>query len=297
MDFPSRSSAALAADPIPARAGIGLRFSHHEHVLTARPATAWFEVHPENYLGHGPSAAVLERVRSDYPISLHATGLSLGSAHGIDEAHLAAIAALAARIQPGLISDHLSWNAVPGVNLPDLLPLPLTSEALAIFTRNLGRVQEVLGRGILVENPSVYLALGASEMDEGDFLVELVRRTGCGVLLDVNNIAVSAFNLGEDAHLRLHRLMDALPAGAVGEIHLAGHAVRALPGGGEIRIDDHGAPVSAEVWSLFQAAIARLGPVPALLERDNAIPQFAALAAEAAIADRILAGASHAVAV
>jgi uncharacterized protein (UPF0276 family) len=287
MDGCSLPCAARAAVPVPARAGIGLRFPHHDAVLAVRPATAWFEVHPENYLGHGPAAAVLERVRRDYPVSLHATGLSLGSAAGVDGDHLAAIAGLAARIEPGLVSDHLSWSAAGGVNLPDLFPLPLTNEALDIFCNNLDRVQTVLRRPILVENPSVYVAL-PGDMEEGDFLAELVRRTGCGVLLDINNIAVSAFNLGRNADARLQALLDALPHGAVGEIHLAGHAERALPDGGVIRIDDHGAPVSGEVWRLFRAAIRHLGAVPSLIERDNDIPAFSDLAAEAAIADRFL---------
>ena len=166
-------------------------------MLSGEARAAWFEVHPENYLGEGVVADILEKVRHDVPVSLHATGLSLGSADGIDPGHLAAIADLAGRIQPGLISDHLSWSAIDGVHIPDLLPLPYTREALDIFVRNIDRVQTALGRAILIENPSVYLAFAHSEMREGEFLAALARASGCGLLLDINNVAVSAANLGE----------------------------------------------------------------------------------------------------
>jgi hypothetical protein len=279
--------AALAA-PIPAQAGIGLRFPHHDHVLAAPGCTAWLEVHPENYLGEGAAADILTLVRADYPMSLHATGLSLGSAEGVNRAHLDAIAGLCRRIQPSLVSDHLSWSAAGDLHLPDLLPLPYTREALDIFTRNIDTVQTALGCPILIENPSVYLAFAQNEMDESEFLAALSRRTGCGVLLDINNIAVSAANLGQDAQARLAALLDAVPAAAIGEIHLAGHTVRQLPGGIALRIDDHGSPVSDEVWRLFDAAIRRIGARPALIEWDTAIPAFEVLAGEAAMADVLM---------
>jgi uncharacterized protein (UPF0276 family) len=284
----SQAGLAQAARPIPAQTGIGLRFPHHDIVLDTRPDTAWFEVHPENYLGPGVAGEILTAIRERYPVSLHATGLSLGSADGIDPAHLAAIVGLSNRIEPGLISDHLSWSSADGLFLPDLLPLPYTSEALAIFARNIDRVQSALKRPILIENPSVYLAFARCEMSEGEFLRELVQRTGCGLLLDINNVAVTAGNLGESPQARLKSFLDAAPHPAIGEIHLAGHAVRDLPGGGQVRIDDHGSPVSAAVWSLYEATIAATGPRPTLIEWDTDIPAFAVLAGEAATAQNIL---------
>jgi uncharacterized protein (UPF0276 family) len=282
------SEARGARAPIPARAGIGLRFPHHDRVLAEKPAVAWFEVHPENYLGGGPAADLLAAVRRDYPLSLHATGLSLGSAEGLDGEHLADVAELARRLEPGLISDHLSWSAATGLHLPDLLPLPYTEEALAVVARNLDRAQTALKRPLLVENPSTYLRFASSVLSEAEFLGELVRRSGCGVLLDVNNVFVSACNLGEDSAARLSQLLQAVPPGAVGEIHLAGHAVKPLDGGAVLRIDDHGSAVSGEVWGLFEAAVARLGPRPALIEWDTDIPALEVLLAEAAIAEAVL---------
>ncbi len=274
--------------PIPAVAGIGLRALHHDHVLANPGASAWLEVHPENYLGEGVAADILIAVRERYPISLHATGLSLGSVGGVDADHLSAIAELCRRIQPGLISDHLSWSAANGMHLPDLLPMPYTREAQDIFARNIETVQAALGRAILIENPSVYLAFADNEMHEAEFLAGLVRRTGCGVLLDINNIAVSAANLGEAPTARLHAMFDALPAAAVGEIHLAGHAVRDLPDGSHVAIDDHGSPASDAVWQLFADAVSRIGTRPVLIEWDTEIPAFDVLADEAAKADAIL---------
>ena len=289
MGFPLPiHGAAFPANPIPARAGVGLRFPHHDLVMAERPPMGWLEVHPENYLGEGTAAEILQIIRRDYPLSLHATGLSLGSAGGVDAAHLSRIAELCRRIAPGLVSDHLSWSSADGAHLPDLLPLPYTQEALEIFADNIDRVQTALGRAILIENPSVYLAFADCEMDEGAFLAALVARTGCGLLLDVNNVAVSAANLGEDPNERLAALLDILPADAIGEIHLAGHAVQTLPDGGEVRIDDHGSPVSRQVWALFETVIQRLGVRPALIEWDTAIPPFAVLADEAKTADAFL---------
>jgi hypothetical protein len=288
MVCPPSHGAAGAAAPIPASAGIGLRFPHHRQVMSERPDIAWFEVHPENYLGFGVIAEDLQTIRRDYPISLHATGLSLGSADGLDTDHLADIAALCRRIEPGLVSDHLSWSGVDGVHLPDLLPLPYDAESLAVVARNIDRVQTALGRPILIENPSAYMAFADSALSEAEFLGELVRIAGCGVLLDINNIVVSAGNLGEAPEARLAALLDHAPAAAIGEIHLAGHEVRTLDGGVLLRIDTHGAPVSPEVWALFETAMRRIGPRPTLIEWDTDIPDFEVLQGEAAQAQTIL---------
>ena len=188
----------VPADPIPAAAGIGLRFAHHRAVLGEKPAVSWFEVHAENYF-RGVPLAFLDAIRRDYPMSLHGVGLSLGGAEGLDRDHLAKLRALADRIEPGLISEHLSWSGNAAQYLADLLPLPLTEEALDIFCRNVDALQAALGRRVLVENPSTYLQFAHSTMPEAEFLVEVVRRTGCGLLCDVNNIFVSARNHGFDA--------------------------------------------------------------------------------------------------
>ena len=270
------------------RPGSGCAFRITAMSRATAPDTGWLEVHPENYFGHGVAADDLEAIRRDYPISLHATGLSLGSAEGLDAEHLAAIADLARRVQPGLISDHLSWSASGGVHLPDLLPLPYTEEALAVVVRNIDQVQTALGRPILIENPSTYLAFAASALTEAEFLGELARASGCGLLLDVNNIAVSGGNLGEAPMRRLELLLNHVPAGAIGEIHLAGHAVRRLDDGTILRIDDHGSPVCDEVWALYAVLIARIGARPTLIEWDTGIPAFETLQAEAAIAQAVL---------
>jgi uncharacterized protein (UPF0276 family) len=276
-------SASIPA-PIPASAGIGLRFPHHRHVIETRPKTAWFEVHAENYMAGGGPLACLENIRRDYPVSLHAVGLSLGGADPLDADHVARLKALAERIEPGLISDHLSWSAIDGVYLADLLPLPYTEEALAVVAGNVERVQEALGRTILVENPSTYLAYAASVIGESEFLAELACRTGCGILCDVNNIYVSARNLGGDPQA----YFSALAAAPIGEIHLAGHAVRRLDDGTEIRIDDHGSAVDPAVWALYAQALGVFGAVPTLIEWDTDIPAFSVLEGEAAQAQRLL---------
>jgi len=267
---------------IPDAIGVGLRAPHLAEIIAARPAIGWFEVHAENYMGGGAAPAQLEQVRRDYPLSLHGVGLSLGSAEGIDDAHLARLAALAARFAPARISEHLSWSIASGAYLNDLLPLPYTEEALAVVARNIERAQEALGRALLIENPSRYLSFRHSTIAEPHFLAELVRRTGCGLLCDVNNIFVSARNLGFDPFAYL----EALPAAAVGEIHLAGHA--AVTRDGEaLLIDDHGAPVAPEVWALFGAALRRFGLAPTLVEWDKNLPALPALLDEARKAERV----------
>jgi hypothetical protein len=287
MLVPPPSCDATATAPIPASAGIGLRFPHHQEVLTDQPDTPWFEVHPENYLS-GVAERTLLEVRERYPISLHATGLSLGSADGVDPGHLSAIAALAQRVEPGLVSDHLSWSAIDGLHLPDLLPIPYTDEALDVFSRNVDHVQSALRRPILLENPSVYLGFRDNDHSEGTFLRQLVQRTGCGVLLDINNVFVSASNLGEDPGARLGELLDDLPSDAVGEIHLAGHAVQLLKDGSALRIDDHGSRVSPQVLKLFAGALIRLGRRPTLIEWDTDIPAFRVLQSERVRAQDVL---------
>ena len=277
-----------ASGPVPAHAGIGLRFPHHAEIIRDRPPIAWLEAHPENYIGAGAALDDLLSIRRDYTISLHATGLSLGSAEGLDRGHLAAIAELADTIEPGLVSDHLSWSVAGGAYLPDLLPLPYTQEALVTVAENIERAQAALRRPLLIENPSTYLAFAAAEMGEAEFLGALTRRTGCGVLLDVNNVFVSASNLGEDPIVLLDALIDAVGAPSIGEIHLAGHTARIVEGGAALRIDDHGSPVCEAVWSLFRRAIDRLGARPTLVEWDTNIPALAVLQDQVRIADTIL---------
>jgi len=275
----------VAGDPerelIPARAGIGLRFAHHRIVAETRPPVAWFEVHTENYMGGGAPLRCLDAIRADYPVSLHGVGLSLGSAEGLSAEHLARVARVVERVEPGLVSEHLSWSVTGSVYLADLLPLPMTEEALAVLSRNVDQLQTVLRRPILIENPSSYLQYRHSTIPEWEFLAAVAARTGCGILCDVNNVYVSASNHGWDAAAYLA----ALPAAAVGEIHLAGHSLRTLADGRSIRIDDHGSPVADAVWALYAAALERFGPIPTLIEWDNDIPALETLLREAARAD------------
>jgi uncharacterized protein (UPF0276 family) len=265
------------ASSIPAQAGIGLRFQHHQAVLDTRPAVAWMEVHTENYMGGGTPLRYLDAIRRDTPISLHGVGLSLGSAEGIDPTHLERIRKVAERIEPGLMSEHVAWSVVGGTYLADLLPLPMTEEALEVVCRHVDQTQSYLKRRILVENPSTYIAFGNSIIPEWEFMTAVAARTGCGILCDVNNICVSAHNHGWDAAAYLA----ALPPAAVGEIHLAGHSVRSFADGSTLRIDDHGSKVSEEVWALYQRAIALFGPMPTLIEWDNEVPPLDVLLGEA----------------
>jgi uncharacterized protein len=271
------AGARRSASPIPARAGIGLRFPHHAVVAETRPEVAWLEVHTENYMGGGISLAYLEAIRGHYPISFHGTGLSLGSADGLDAAHLERVRHAIERIGPALVSEHLSWSSVGGRYLADLLPLPMTEEALTIVCRHVDQVQTHLRRRILMENPSTYLCFRHSTIPEWEFLSTLAGRTGCGILCDVNNLFVSAFNHGWDPAAYLA----GLPPAAIGEIHLAGHSVQELEAGRTIRIDDHASRVIAEVWALYEAALARFGPVPTLIEWDVNVPPIEVLLDEA----------------
>ena len=282
--------------PIPAAAGIGLRFQHHQAVVDARPAVAWLEVHTENYIGGGTPLAYLDAIRHDYPLSLHGIGLSLGSADDLDVAHLERIRRVIERFEPGLVSEHLSWSVTQGVYLADLLPLPMTEEALDVVCHHVDQTQACLHRRILIENPSTYLRFKHSAIPEWEFLSAVAQRTGCGILCDVNNIYVSASNHGWDASAYLA----ALPASTIGEIHLAGHSARQLDDGRILRIDDHGSRVAPVVWELYVEALARFGPVPTLIEWDTDVPALEVLLAEAAEAaihlERIREGAIHAVA-
>jgi uncharacterized protein (UPF0276 family) len=261
-----------------------LRFQHHDAVRERRPAIAWLEAHTENYMGGGASIACLEAIRHDYPLSLHGVGLSLGSADELDAAHLERVRALVDRIDPWLVSEHLSWSIDRGTYLGDLLPLPLTDEALDVVCRHVDEVQHRLGRRILVENPSSYLRYRHSTIPESEFVCAIVARTGCGVLCDVNNIYVSACNHRWDASAYLA----ALPGFAIGEFHLAGHTVRELASGVQIRLDDHGSRVTAAVWTLFDEALARFGPRPTLIEWDTDVPALDVLLDEAAHAARMI---------
>lgn len=261
-------------------AGIGLRAPHYREFLTGRPRAGWLEVHTENYLADGGrDVQVLHRLRRDYPVSLHGVGLGLGAAHGIVPGHLERIRALAERIEPILVSEHLSWGAVPGRQLHDLLPLVLDDATLDLVAARVARVQDVLKRPILVENVSTYVRFAADAMSEAQFLAALARRTGCGLLLDINNLYVNQCNHGEDALAALA----AIAPGQVGEIHLGGHLVTP-----DVVIDHHGAPIADPVWRLYEAALARFGAVPTLIEWDAAVPPLETLLAEADKATALL---------
>ena len=251
-----------------------MRARHYGDFLRTPPDVGWIEVHSENYFGAGGfDRHVLERVRADFPVSLHGVGLGLGSAEGYSSAHADRVKQLVGWIQPALVSEHLCWCAGPERNFNDLLPLPYTAEALSLVAARVQDFQDLLGRQVLVENVSAYVAFAESAMPEGEFIAELVRRTGCGVLLDVNNLYVNQANLGADAL----RQMRSLPPHSVKEIHLAGHLVA----DGTL-IDTHGDRVAEPVWRLFDAALERFGPVATLIEWDTDVPALEVLLGEAA---------------
>lgn len=257
-------------------AGLGLKPQHFDAAVANADAGMWFEVHPENYLvDGGPRRALLECIRAHHPVSLHGVSLSLAADVAPDQAHLARLAALVDQVAPVLVSEHLAWSAWRGMYLPDLLPFPRTQAALLRVASNIACTQDALGRRIAIENPSHYLAIEGHEWDEIDFLKELSQRTGCGLLLDVNNVHVSANNRGDSAEAYI----DAFPVDAVMEIHLAGHSLDPQLGQG-LLIDSHDAPIAPEVWRLYERLIARSGPRPTLIERDEQIPAFADLLVE-----------------
>lgn len=270
------------AGPVPHRAGVGLRGVHHAEWLQERPAVGWLEAHAENYFAAGGALPkLLESLRRDYPLALHGVGLGLGSVAPLDRDHLAKLKALVERIEPHCVSEHLCWGSAEGEHFNDLLPLPYTEESLHHLVARVQQLQETLGRTVLVENLASYVTFAASTRDEAEFIAELSARSGCGILLDLNNLHVNAHNHGIDPEAYLA----ALPAGAIGEIHLAGHA-RVQLGEQIVLIDDHGSHVPEPVWALYRLALARFGPKPTLIEWDTDIPPLAVLLEEAARADR-----------
>jgi uncharacterized protein len=275
---------------LPPSGGIGLKPEHYAPMLAACRGEGgvppgWVEVHPQNYFGAGgPPHRWLEAVADVRPLSFHSTGLSLGSAEGPDLLELEQLSLLVERYQPAQVSDHLSWSYVGGEKFPDLLPIPYTTEAMTILSASIVQVQNRLKRNILIENPSRYLAFAADSWAETEFINTLCRSSGCGLLLDINNVDVSATNLGFSAEAWLEAVDPAL----VFEIHLAGHTTEIHEDGTLLKIDDHGSPVSERCWELYQGFIARSGPLPTLIERDTNIPSYEDLIKEAAAADSVL---------
>lgn len=257
-------------------AGLGLKAEHYGEALACRAGGMWFEVHAENYLvAGGPRLAWLDAIRTVHPLSLHGVSLSLAGTESPDAATLAQLAALVRRVEPALVSEHLAWSRQGGAYLPDLLPFPRSGEALGVVCANVARVQDAIGRTIALENPSHYITLDGHDWGEIDFLAEVARRTGCALLLDINNVYVSARNCGSSAE----RYVDAFPADLVAEVHLAGHRADARLGE-RLLVDSHDAPVADAVWALFQRFIDRAGARPTLIERDAELPPFAELLAE-----------------
>jgi uncharacterized protein (UPF0276 family) len=275
---------ALRAQPIPTAVGIGLRPAHLAHVLERRPPVPFFEVHSENFFcAGGVLWEAFDTLRRDYPVSLHGVGLALGSAGPLDEAHLAALRALVERVEPALVSEHVCWGRLDGRHFNDLLPLPYTEEALALMVARVQQLQEALGRRVLLENVSSYVQFTHSTLGEGEFLAALAKESGCGLLLDVNNVYVNSINHGLDPQ----RYFAALDPATIGELHLAGFTRK--PGlGGPLLIDSHDARVDPAVWALYAEALARFGPKPTLIEWDQHLPEFAVLEDEARLATEYL---------
>ena len=284
----------VSANGLPARAGIGLKAQHYQDILERAPDIGWLEVHSENYMcAGGPSLNWLTAMRERYPVSLHGVGMSLGTTGPLDGHHLSRLTDLERRVEAARVSEHLSWSTAAnaatsstqggGDYLNDLIALPYTEESLDIFSSHVRQMQDALNRQVLIENPSSYLRYAHSVIAEPEFLLAVTEQTGCGVLLDVNNVYVSALNHGFDPRAYL----DQIPGELVGEIHLAGHSQTHIDGR-TIRIDDHGSPVSDEVWALFDYAVERIGPKPTLIEWDSNIPKLDVMLGEAAKADDIL---------
>lgn len=267
-----------AASGLPRRAGVGLKPEHFRDVLEQRPDLGFFEIHAENYMvDGGPFHHYLERIRAHYPLSLHGVGLSIGGEAPLDEAHLDRLAALIARYEPAEFSEHLAWSSHGENFLNDLLPLPYTQATLTRVCEHIDRVQERLGRRMLLENPATYVEFDTSSLGEAEFIVEIVRRTGCRLLLDVNNVHVSCVNHGRNAVA----FIDQLPRHAVAQIHLAGFHRDQDAAGAPLLIDSHGAPVDAQVWDLYRHTLTLLGPLPTLIEWDNNVPALPVLLQEA----------------
>lgn len=281
----ARSNIAVARDLLPAKAGIGLRAAHYRDLLKDPRSVAWVEVHPENYMcAGGPQHRALSAARDICPVSFHGVGLSLGSIARPDQTHLSRLSDLIRRYEPACFSEHLTWSVQGGNFLNDLLPLAYTEATLDRLVAHVDEVQEALGRRLLIENPSLYLGFDESDMSETDLLATLVRRTGCGLLLDMNNVFVSARNLGFDAR----DYLAAYPLQAIGEIHLAGYRAEIDADGVEVLIDTHGSAVAEEVWALYRDVMAQTGPLPTLIEWDQDLPSWQVLLGEAARADAIL---------
>ncbi len=268
---------------MPTASGAGLRLPHLADVVATRPRAAWFEIHPENFLANPHATELLLDIARDYPISVHSVGVSIGSAGGIDRAHLARVQTLVDRIDPILVSGHLAWSTHAGEYLNDLLPLPYTEETLRIVSTHVDEVQNTLGRAYLVENPSSYVGFGSSTMTEVEFLSELAHRTRCQILCDVSNIYLSAHNLGFDPD----RYIAELPADAIAELHLGGFTAEP-EGDGEVLIDTHADRIAEPVWAFYARALRRLGPKPTLIEWDNDVPTLDVILAEAARADALM---------
>ncbi len=270
---------------LPASAGVGFKNEHFDAIIATKPKLGFFEVHAENYMGEGgPAHARLAALRRDYALSIHGVGLSIGAHGPLDREHLHRLKALCDRYAPESFSEHLAWSTHDTAFLNDLLPLPYNDETLALVCDHIDEVQDVLGRRMLLENPSTYLLFADSTLQETQFLREVASRTGCGLLLDVNNVFVSAVNHGTNA---LDYLAD-FPLDRVGEIHLGGHDEETLPTGAPLLIDAHGSPVADPVWALYAHVVAATGPLPTLIEWDNDVPPWPELMAEAARADAIL---------
>jgi hypothetical protein len=271
---------------LPSRAGLGLKPEHRDDIFGHWPDVGFFEVHAENYMGAGgPPHRFLEEIASRYPLSLHGVGLSIGAARPLDREHLKRLKALIERYKPASFSEHLAWSTHEVGFLSDLLPLPYTRETLRRVCCHVDEVQQALGRRLLLENPSTYLLFAESTIDEVDFLTAIAEITDCGLLLDVNNVMVSAVNHRLDAKAYLNRF----PLHLVGEIHLAGYHETQDDAGDRLLIDAHGSPVEDDVWALYRHTISRMGSVPTLIEWDNGMPPFAALLAEAERAEAIMA--------
>jgi uncharacterized protein (UPF0276 family) len=271
--------------PVANSAGTSFKHEHLNAILAESPQAGFFEVHAENYMGAGgPPHQALERIRRDHPVSLHGVCMSIGGPQPLDRAHLARFRALVQRYEPALVSEHLAWSTHETTYFNDLLPLPYTQATLAHVCEHIDEVQDAIGHRILIENPSTYVAFASSTMSETEFIRAIARRTGCGLLLDVNNVFVSATNHGYAA---LDYLAD-FPLAEVGEIHLAGHAEQSDDEGERLLIDSHDGPVADAVWTLYEIVIARRGPIPTLIEWDSNIPAWPILRAQAAAAQAIL---------